>query len=98
MCEGLELGIVCGDESRAACFEQEGQDGARQCRTLLWVSARTQLVEDDERALVDLFEDADDVRDVTAERAKRLLDGLLVADVGIDRVEARQLRAALRGD
>ena len=50
-----------------------------------------------ERA-IDLLEDADDIRDVTAERAERLLDGLLIADIGIDRVEARQLRAALRRD
>ena len=35
---------------------------------------------------------------MAAERAERLLDGLLVADVGIDGMEERQLRAALGRD
>src|SRR5512133_227110 len=47
---------------------------------------------------IDLLQDTDDVGDVSAERAERLLNGLLVADVGIDRMEERQLRAALGRD
>ena len=48
--------------------------------------------------VIDLFEDANDIRDVTAECAERLLDGLFIADIGIDRVEEGQFRTALRGD
>ena len=44
---------------------------------------------------IDLFENANDVRDVTAEGAERLFDGLLIADIGIDRVEAWKFRATL---
>ena len=94
----LEFGIMRGDQSRASGFKQVSEDRARQCRAFLRVGARAKFIEDDQRALIDLFQDADDVGDVTAERAERLLDGLLIADIGIDRVEARQLRAALGGD
>ena len=49
-------------------------------------------------AVVRLLEDADDVGDVPRKGAERLLDGLLVADVGVDVVEQRQLRAGLDRD
>ncbi len=45
-----------------------------------------------------MFENANDVRDVTAECAERLFNGLLITNIGIDRMEAGQLRAALHRD
>src|SRR5215211_6521086 len=48
--------------------------------------------------MVDIFQDADDVRDVTTKRAERLLDGLLIANIGIDSMKERDLRAALHGN
>lgn len=96
--ERFEFGIMRRDESRASAFEQVTQDRARQRRALLRIGARAEFVEDDERTMVNVFEDANDVGDVTAERAERLLDGLLVADVGKDAVKKWNLRAALRGD
>ena len=45
-----------------------------------------------------MFENANDVRDMTAKRTERLFDGLLIADIGIDGMEAGQLRTALHGN
>ncbi len=70
---------------------------ARAC-AFLRVGARAQFVEDDQRAVIGLFQDAHDVGQVAAEGAERLLDGLLVADVGPDGFEAGQLGAALGRD
>src|SRR5574341_695765 len=98
MSECLELGIMRCHESRASSFEQMVENGARQGRALLRISARTQFIKNDERAMIDLLEDPNDICNVTAECAERLLDGLLVADIGIDRVKAGKFRAALRRD
>jgi hypothetical protein len=57
-----------------------------------------QFIKDDERATVNMLEDSNYVRDVTTECAQRLLDGLFITDIGVDIVETRQLRAALRRD
>jgi hypothetical protein len=70
---------------------------ARQLRAFLRINS-AQLIKDHERAVIDLLEDADDICDVTAECAERLLDRLFIADVCIDHMETRQLRAALHGD
>ena len=48
--------------------------------------------------MIDHFEDADDVGDVSAESGKRLLDGLFITDVSINRFKEGQFRAALCGD
>ena len=73
-------------------------DRARQRRALLRIGARAELIKDDQRTMINLPEDANDVRDVAAERAERLLDGLLIADIRIDCLEAWQFRATLGGD
>jgi len=98
MREVFEFRVMRGDERCASRFEQLSEDGTRQGRAFLRIRPRAEFVEDDERAPVDPLEDVDDVRDVAAERAERLLDGLLVADVGKDGVEGRQFRSALRRD
>ena len=94
----FEFRVMCCDESRASAFKQVIEDGARQCRAFLRIGARAKFIEDDQRTLIDLFENADDVRDVTAERAERLLDGLLIANIGIHIVEERQFRTAFSRD
>ena len=96
--ETFQFGVVRGDEGRDAASEQGRQDGARQRGALLRIGASPQFVEDDQRTRVGMLEDADDVGDVAAEGAERLLDGLLVADVSIDRLEEAEFRAAFRGD
>src|SRR5688500_4611045 len=98
MRKGLELRIVCCDQSGASGFQQEAEEGACQRCTLLRIGACAELVEDDERAVISLFENADDVSDVTTECAERLFDGLLIANIGIDRMEAEQLRTTLHRD
>ena len=89
---------MCRNECCAPIFKQMTHDRTRKRRAFLRIGPRTKFIEDDKRAIVDVFEDADDVCDVTAERAKRLLDRLLVTDICIDRVETQQLRAAPGGD
>ncbi len=87
-----------GDKGDAAALDQVAQDGARQGRAFLRVGARAELIEDHQRAGIGLLQDADDVGDMPAEGGQRLLDGLLIADIGVDRVEAGQLGAALSRD
>ena len=55
-----------------------------------------QLVEQDQRSLRGLAQDLRDPPDVRRERRERLLQALLVADVGQDVVEDRELRALAR--
>ena len=98
MREIFQFGVMGGDQGGDAAREQVREDGACQRRALLRIGARAQLVEDDQRAGIRFFQDADDVGDVTAEGAERLLDGLLVADVGVDRLEEAEFRAAFGGD
>ncbi len=86
------------DECCAAAFKQMIEDRTCQGCTLLRISARAKFIEDDQRMGIDLLENADDVRDVTAKRAERLFNGLLIANIGVDRMEAGQLRTALHGD
>ena len=62
------------------------------------VGAGAQLVEQDERLLGRLGEDLRDPPDVRREGRERLLQALLVADVGEDVVEDRQLRPLMRRD
>ena len=98
MGEGFEFGIVRGDEGGDAAFEQVREDGTRQRRTFLWIGASAEFVQDDQGAAVGLLQDVDDVGDVAGEGGEGLLDGLLVADVGVDGLEAGQLRAGLGRD
>src|SRR5262245_12330522 len=98
MSKRFEFRIMSRNESCATCFEQIVENCARQCRALLWIGACTEFIEDDQRALVDLLKDADDVCDVTTECAEGLLDGLFIANIRIHRLEAGQLRAASRRD
>src|SRR5215212_10135979 len=98
MRECLELRVMSRDQSRASALEQVGHDGACQCRAFLRVSPRTQFIKDNQRASINMFENANDVCDMATECAQRLLDGLFITDIGVDIVETRQLRAALRRD
>ena len=77
-------------------IQQCGENRLGQRRALGRVGARAQLVKEHERIRRDLREDAYDVRHVSGEGRKRLLDGLFVADVGEHVVKDCQLRAMLR--
>jgi len=95
--EGLELGVVGGRKRCGLHRQQVLQDRHRQRRALGRVGARAQLVEQHQRSGRDVFQDLDDVRHVGRERGERLLDGLLVADVGEHFVEDCKLGAEVRG-
>ena len=60
------------------------------------IRARPQLVQQHEGPRADGFDDAGEVLHVRGKSGQRLLDGLLVPDVGEHRVEERQ-RGAFRG-
>src|SRR5215207_451331 len=98
MREGFEFRIMGCDESCASVFKQMTQYRTRQRRAFLRIGPCTQFIENNQRTVVNVLQNANDVRDMTAECAERLLDGLLIADIRIDRVETQQLRAALRRD
>ena len=68
-------------------------DGDGERRALGRVGAGAELIEEDERAVVALIEDADDIRHVRGEGGEALLDALLIADVCHDLLEHGQARA-----
>ena len=100
----LELGIVRrgGDERAASARVLDDGDGQR--RALGRVCARAELVKEQQRALVARLQHTHGVGHVRRECRQRLLDALLVADVGHDLVEhghgaavgTRDVQAALR--
>ena len=91
-----------GDERAALARVLDDGDGQR--RALGRVRAGAELVEQQQRPVVALLEHAHGVRHVRRERGQRLLDALLIADVGHDLVEhrhgaavgTRDVQAALR--
>ena len=72
--------------------QQLGQDRLRQRRALGRVGARAQFVEERERFFRHPAHDGNDIHHVRGERRKRLLDRLLVADIGENLIEYRKLR------
>ena len=92
-----------GRDERAA-LAPALNDGDGQRRALGRVRAGTELIKQQQRPVVAVLEDAHDVRHVRRECGQRLLDALLIADVGHDLVEhrhgaavsARDVQAALR--
>src|SRR5687767_13732151 len=98
MRECFELGVLRCDERRAAIYEQVVENGARQGRALLRISTRAQCIENHKRAMINLFQDANDVHDMTTTPADLLLDGLLIAYIGLNRREVGKFRSTLRGD
>ena len=91
-----------GDERAASARVLDDGDGQR--RALGRVCARAELVKEQQRALVARLQHTHGVGHVRRERGQRLLDALLVADVGHDLVEhghgaavgTRDVQAALR--
>src|SRR5688500_10762835 len=96
MCECLELRVMRCHQGRASAFEQVTHDRTRQRRAFLRISACSQFIKDDERARINMFENANNVSDMTTECTQRLLNGLLITDISVDIVETRQSRSALR--
>ena len=100
----LELGIMRRGGDERAALARVLDDGDGQRRALGRVRAGAELVEQQQRPVVALLEHAHGVRHVRRERGQRLLDALLIADVGHDLVEhrhgaavgARDVQAALR--
>jgi hypothetical protein len=89
--KSLQFGVVGGNEGGDALPEQVGEDGARQGGALLWVRAGAKFIQDDERALIGILQDVDDVGDVPGEGTERLLDGLFIADIGKDIMKTGKL-------
>ena len=73
-------------------------DRDRERRALNRIGARAELVDENQAAVVRKPQNADDVRHVRGERRERLLDALLVANVGEHVAEYRDLAAVRRGD
>ena len=84
---GFQLRVVGGHQGGDAAPQQVIQDGPRQGCALLRVGARPQFVQQHQRAAVGVRQNVDDVGDMPRKGGKRLLDGLLVADVGENLLE-----------
>ena len=79
-------------------FDQVAQDGTGNRGAFLGIGSGSQLIQNHQRPRVGLAQDVDDVGDMPAEGAQRLLNGLLVPDVGIHRIETQQGGATLGRD
>ena len=95
---GLQLAVMRGREGVDPALQERIENRHRQRRALSRVGARAELVEQHQRARRDLIQNAHDVRHVRGEGRKRLLDRLLVADVGKYLVKNRKFRAVGRGN
>ena len=96
--ETLDLAVVRGHDGDGAPLGERREDGLAEGGALLRIGARADFIEQDERAPRRRAEDIDDRPHVGAERRERLLDALLIADVGVDAVERLECRAARGGD
>ena len=83
---GLEVADVRGDDRPAADTVELVEDRAAQGRPFRGIGSRAQLVEQDQRCSVALRGSARSAY-VRRERGKRLLEALLIADVGQDVIE-----------
>ena len=95
---GLQVADVGRDDRPAADAVELVEDRAAERGPFGGVGPGPQLVEQDERALGRLREDLGDAADVRGEGRERLLQALLVADVGEHGVEDRELRPLVRRD
>ena len=87
----------CGGDAGAA-FAAELDDGDGERRALCRVGAGAELVEEDETVAVADLKDLHDILCMRREGGKRLLDGLLVADVGEDPLVDVDGTAVVGGD
>ena len=94
--EFFQLGVVRRRRHARPAAAQRFQNRPRQRRALHRVGARTQLVDQNQAARIGLPQDGFDVRHVRRKRGQRLLDRLLVADVGEHMVEHRQFALLAR--
>ena len=87
----------CGGDAGAA-FAAELDDGDGKRRALCRVGTGAELVEEDETVAVADLEDLHNILCMRREGGKRLLDGLLVADVGEDLLVDVDGAAVVGGD
>ena len=92
----LEDSVVGRRDNKAAGLQEVVQERHREGHPLLGIRPGPQLVQQNERPPADGFDDAGDVPHVRGKSGQRLLDGLLVPDVGKHPVEDRE-RGAFRG-
>ena len=96
--EGLELAVMRGGQRGHLHRKQMFENGHGQRRALGGVGARAQFVKQRQRLGRHRLQNGDDVGHVRGKGGERLLDGLLVADVGEHLVEHGQLAAVGGGD
>ena len=97
MGEDLELAVVGRGDDHAVEVEQLLEQRAGERRALGRVGAGAEFVQQDEGLRAGGLDDPHDVGHVRGEGGERLLDRLLIADVGEDVVEDGDARAGLGG-
>ncbi|MPM54776.1 hypothetical protein SDC9_101556 [bioreactor metagenome] len=98
MRQRFQLRVVGGDEAGDAFLYQVEHDGAGDGRPFLGVGTSAQLIEQNQRFGAGVAQNAHDVGNVAGEGGKRLLDGLLIANIGKDVLKEADLRSRLGGD
>jgi len=94
----FQLGVMRGDNGRDSLFEHVVEYGARQSGTFLGVGASAELVQEDKRTVVGTLEDPRQLGDMPGEGRKRLLNGLLIADVSKNIPKDADPRTGLGGN
>ena len=94
----LEDAVVGGEHGEAAALDEPVEEAHRDGASLLGIGAGAELVEKDEAVRRGGRHDAADRADMAGEGRERLVDRLLVADVGEDGVEDREARLGGRGE
>ena len=89
----LHLGKVRRSDHTRLLLQQRLQDRDGQTFALVWIGPAAQLIQHDERIFIRLLTDGRKPGQVAGKRRKRFLDGLLIADIQIDRAEERHLRS-----
>src|SRR4030043_1267918 len=87
--------MVCGDKSGDAPFEQVCKKGAGQGWSLLWVCTCSQFVKDHQGAAISVFQNADDVGNVSGKCGQGLFNGLFVPNISVYTVEKVDLRTRM---
>ena len=87
-----------GDDAERAVTVEALEQRLGQCAADEWLCTATELVDEQQRALVAVTDEVLHVRQVRAVGAEVVFDALFVADIDEDTLEDARARALVQGD